>query len=281
MINGKTRLAGVIGWPVSHSRSPLLHNHWCAVNQVDGAYVPLPMAPDQLETGIRGLMAAGFRGANVTIPHKEAVFQLCDQLTPVARRAGAVNTLCFDEDRIIGDCTDGTGFCDNVLAHGMSLTGTVLILGAGGAARAVAASLLEHGCHVLIANRSLERANALVAALGAGEVVAWQDWPKRLVEASMLVNATSLGMGGKPGLDWESALADGPDDLCVADIVYTPRLTPMIKAARARHWQAIDGLGMLIYQARAGFARWFGTMPEVDKSVFDLLARDLNLELIE
>lgn len=281
MINGKTQLAGVIGWPVRHSRSPLLHNHWCSVHDVDGAYVPLPIAPDQLEAGIRGLAAAGFRGANVTIPHKEAVFQLCDQRTPVAQRAGAVNTLCFEDGKIIGDCTDGTGFCDNLIAHGMALEGTVLILGAGGAARAVAASLLERGCRVLITNRSPERAQALVEALGEGEVVSWSEWPERLAEVSLFVNATSLGMNGNPGLDWEAAFAKGPHILNVADIVYTPRLTPMIKAAKARHWQTVDGLGMLIYQARAGFARWFGTMPEADKAVFDLLARDLNLETVE
>lgn len=281
MINGETRLAGVIGWPVSHSRSPLLHNYWCRTYQVNGAYVPLPVPPKQLKTAVHGLVAAGFRGANVTIPHKEAVFHVCDRLTTVARRAGAVNTLSFDQGEIVGDCTDGVGFCDNLAAHGVSVMGKVLILGAGGAARAVAASLLDHGCEVLITNRSLERARALVNALGAGEVIAWEEWPEQLAGASILVNATSLGMNGQPDFDWNAALADGHEGLRVADIVYTPRQTPLLKAAQKRGWQTVDGLGMLIYQARAGFERWFGVLPDVDKTVFDLLAHDLNLEIIE
>lgn len=281
MINGQTRLAGVIGWPVSHSRSPLLHNYWCEKHQINGAYIPLSVAPEKLEVAVRGVAASGFCGANVTIPHKEAVFRLCDERTVIAERSGAVNTLYFRDGKLIGDCTDGTGFCDNVRAHGSVLEGSVLILGAGGAARAIAASLLDCGCQILITNRSIERAQALVRALGAGGVVPWDEWPDSLAKMTMVVNATSLGMGGRSDLNWEQAFAKGPHDLCVADIVYTPRNTPMLQAARTQGWKTIDGLGMLICQARAGFAEWFGVVPDVDKGVFAMLARDLNLEALD
>ncbi|WP_182080707.1 shikimate dehydrogenase [Bombella favorum] len=274
-IDGKTRLAGVIGWPVEHSRSPLLHNHWCRVHQVNGAYVPLPVAPGRLEAALRGLAAAGFRGVNVTIPHKEEAFRLCDELTETARRAGAANTLRFVEGRIIGDCTDGTGFCDNLAAHDVRLEGQALVLGAGGAARAVAAALQDRGCEVFIANRTAARAEALVQALGAGTVLDWAEWPDRLGEMSLLVNATSLGMGGREDMDWATLLQAGQAGLSVADIVYTPRQTPLLKAAQKHGFRTVDGLGMLICQARAGFQAWFGVLPEADEASFDLLAQDL------
>lgn len=274
-IDGRTRLAGVIGWPVEHSRSPMLHNHWCRVHQVNGAYVPLPVEPGQLETALRGLVAAGFRGVNVTIPHKEEAFRLCDELTETARRAGAANTLRFVEGRIIGDCTDGTGFCDNLLAHGVTLEGRALILGAGGAARAVAAALQDRGCEVFISNRTATRAEALVQALGAGTVLDWAEWPDRLGEMSLLVNATSLGMGGRGDMDWPVLLQAGQAGLSVADIVYTPRQTLLLKAAQKHGFHTVDGLGMLICQARAGFQAWFGVLPDADEASFDLLAQDL------
>ncbi|MBA5724856.1 shikimate dehydrogenase [Bombella sp. TMW2.1880] len=274
-MDGKTRLAGVIGWPVEHSRSPLLHNHWCRVHQVNGAYVPLPVAPGRLEAALRGLAAAGFRGVNVTIPHKEEAFRLCDELTETARRAGAANTLRFVEGRIIGDCTDGTGFCDNLAAHDVRLEGQALVLGAGGAARAVAAALQDRGCEVFIANRTAARAEALVQALGAGTVLDWAEWPDRLGEMSLLVNATSLGMGGREDMDWATLLQAGQAGLSVADIVYTPRQTPLLKAAQKHGFRTVDGLGMLICQARAGFQAWFGVLPEADEASFDLLAQDL------
>lgn len=291
-IDGKTRLAGVVGWPVSHSRSPLMQNYWCRRYGVNGAYVPLPVAtsvvpvseseaagapsaPSALETALRGLMAAGFKGVNVTIPHKEAAFALCDVLTPTAQRAGAANTLSFVDGRIEGDCTDGSGFCENLEAHGVEVKGTALVLGAGGAARAVAAALLDRGCHVIVSNRSPERAQKLVEALEGGEAVPWEEWPDALEKATLLVNATSLGMKGRAGLDWNAALEKAPKTLCVADIVYTPRETPLLRAAQTRGLRTVDGLGMLIHQARLGFHAWFGVMPEADEEVFALLARNL------
>lgn len=276
MINGKTVLAGVIGWPVAHSRSPMLHNHWCKVHQINGAYVPLPVAPGQLEVALRGLAAAGFRGVNVTIPHKEEAFRLCDELTMTAKRAGAANTLRFEDGRILGDCTDGTGFCDNLRAHAVSPSGFVLILGAGGAARAIAAALQDCGCDVFITNRTAARAEALVSALGAGAVLPWADWPARLGEMQILINATSLGMGGHDETDWPSILQQAQLGLSVADIVYTPLQTPLLRAAQQRGLRTVEGLGMLLYQARAGFHAWFGLWPEVDKQSFDLLMADLT-----
>ncbi|AFV99633.1 shikimate dehydrogenase [Gluconobacter oxydans] len=276
MIDGHTKLAGVMGWPVEHSRSPLLHNHWCRVHGVNGAYVPLPTRPEHFEAALKGLAAAGFQGVNVTIPHKEAAMRACDRLTETARRAGAVNTVRFENGQIIGDCTDGTGFCDNLTAHDVKLSGRALILGAGGAARAVAAALLDRGCEVIVANRTMERAEAMVEALKGGEAVEWHDWPSLLSGCSLLVNATSLGMNGKADIDWKPLLRQAGVNLCVTDIVYTPRDTPLLKAAQKEGLRTVDGLGMLIHQARAGFRAWFGVDPEADEATFNLLAASLR-----
>ncbi|EHH69358.1 shikimate dehydrogenase [Gluconobacter morbifer] len=276
MIDGHTSLAGVMGWPVEHSRSPLLHNHWCRVAGVNGAYVPLPTRPGVFDEALKGLAAAGFRGVNVTIPHKEAAMRACDELTDVAKRAGTVNTIRFTDGRIVGDCTDGTGFCDNLTAHGVAIEGRALVLGAGGAARAVAAALLDRGCEVVVANRTLERAENLVEALEGGEALPWFEWPSLLSGCSLLVNATSLGMNGRTDMDWEAALRQASPALCVTDIVYTPRETPLLKAAQARGLKTVDGLGMLIHQARAGFRAWFGVDPVADEETFALLAASLR-----
>ncbi|GBR53375.1 shikimate 5-dehydrogenase [Neokomagataea thailandica NBRC 106555] len=274
-ITGETRLAGVMGWPVEHSRSPLMHNYWCQTHGVNGAYVPLPTPPDEFETALKGLRAAGFRGVNVTIPHKEAAMAACDRLTDTARRAGAVNTVIFSPEEIVGDCTDGSGFCENLVAHGVTPQGRALILGAGGAARAVAAALLDCGCEVLIANRTLARAEALVQALEGGEAIAWHAWPALLSDCSLLINATALGMKGASP-DWSTLLHHAGPSLAVADIVYTPRDTPLLQAAEAKGLKTVDGLGMLIQQARVGFEAWFGVKPEVDDAVFELLAASLR-----
>ncbi|QDH14579.1 shikimate dehydrogenase [Oecophyllibacter saccharovorans] len=292
MLDGHTRLAGVIGWPVSHSRSPLMHNYWCQRYGVNGAYVPLPVAPGALEPALRGLAASGFRGVNVTIPHKEAAFALCDELSLTARRAGAVNTICFRDGKIIGDCTDGSGFCDNLEAHGVSgdgkRPGNALILGAGGAARAIAAALLDRGWRVCLTNRSADRAVKLVAVLGGEgnlEQIPWESWPQALERMDLVVNATSLGMEDRSeaaGPDqalvqsWKNSLAHAAHDLCVADIVYTPRRTALLQAAEEHGLKTVDGLGMLIHQARLGFEAWFGTAPAIDSGLVALLEADLG-----
>lgn len=276
-ITGTTKLAGVIGWPVEHSRSPLLHNHWCASHDIDGAYVPLPVPPGSLDVALRGLQAAGFRGINVTIPHKEDAFRFVDRKTQSALRAGAVNTIVFEDDgTTTGDCTDGKGFLANLHAHGVGNSRHAMILGAGGAARAVAAALLDSGCRITIANRTLQRAIALRDALEGGEVVEWDAWPGQLASCDLLVNATSLGLGGSAGYDWSGSLSGAAPDLIVSDVVYVPLMTPLLQAARMRDLKIVDGLGMLIQQARAGFNAWFGILPQVDDTARALLLHSLN-----
>lgn len=269
-LSGKAMLAGVIGWPVAHSRSPRLHGHWIARHGLDAAYVPLPVRPEDFATAVAGLRAAGFRGANVTLPHKEAAFALADRLTPRARRAGAVNTLVFHPDGVEGDCTDGFGFLASLDGHDPA-AGPAVVLGAGGAARAVAAALLDAGCpRVTLVNRSPARAEALAAALGGPVEVAAAP---PLAGAALLVNATSLGMAGQPPLEID--LSPLPAGATVADIVYVPLETPLLRAARVRGLRAVDGLGMLLHQARPGFHAWFGVDPAVD----DALRRDVASDI--
>jgi shikimate dehydrogenase len=273
ILSGKARLAGVLGWPVAHSRSPRLHGFWLERHGIDGAYVPLPVRPEHFETALRGLVAAGFRGANVTIPHKLAAFAACDAVETSARRAGAVNTLVFEDGRVTGRNTDGSGFVANLRAHGGAPDGPALILGAGGGPRAVAAALQDAGAEVTVANRSRERAEALAAVLPGLRVLDWRRRSEALGEFALVVNTTSVGMlgAGELLLDLERARPD----LAVADIVYVPLRTPLLLAAQVAGLRTVGGLGMLIEQARPGFAAWFGVMPEADQEVFDLLAADI------
>lgn len=270
-LTARARLAGVIGWPVSHSRSPLLHNHWLAQHGIDGAYVPLPVRPEHLAVAVAGLAAAGFRGVNVTVPHKVAVAALCTELRPAARAAGAVNTLVFGDGSIVGDNTDGAGFLANLRAHGAA-PAPALLLGAGGAARAIAAALLAAGVPVTVVNRSPARAASLAAALPGLRVAEWSARPA-LDGCGLLVNATSLGMQGQPPLDLD--LSGAPPGLVVCDIVYAPLRTPLLAAAEARGLRTVGGLGMLLHQAAPGFAAWFGVTPAVDPALHDLVAASL------
>lgn len=273
ILSGHARLAGILGWPVAHSRSPRLHGFWLERHGIDGAYVPLPARPERFAEAVRALAALGFRGANVTIPHKEAAFAVCDEVAPFARRAGAVNTLVFREDgRIEGSNTDGYGFLESVreaVPGWRADRGPAVLLGAGGSARAVAAALLEAGCpRVVLVNRTRERAEALARALGGAIEVADRA---PLAEAALLVNTTSLGMQGQPPLSVD--LAPLPAGAVVADLVYVPLETPLVAAARARgDLAAVGGLGMLLHQARPGFARWFGVEPQVDAALRDFVA---------
>ena len=287
MITGKAKLAGVIGHPVSHSLSPVLHNYWLKRYGIDGAYVPLPVAPGAFETAIRGLQAAGFRGANVTIPHKEAAASIADAVDPLARIAGSVNTLVFREDGTIhGSSTDGMGYVASLEAEGVSLAdlasrGSALLLGAGGAARSIATSLMEQGVSVILSNRTGERADALARELAAAwqshmnkaapslTTIPWDSWETALGDVSLLVNTTSLGMQGGPAPDWKPDLAHSPTHLVVSDIVYVPRETPFLRAATARRLKTVGGLGMLLHQARPGFRAWFGTEAEVDAATVE------------
>ncbi len=274
VITGAARLAGVLGWPVQHSRSPLLHNFWLRRHGIDGAYVPLPVAPERFATAVHGLRAAGFRGVNVTIPHKEAAASLCSRIDHAAWRAGAVNTLLFTDEGILGTNTDGAGFIANLRRHGIDPTaGPALVLGAGGAARAVAAALLDLGVRVSIANRSQERAHAMGRFLPSLRVLFWQERHAALADHALLINCTAAGMDGTGPLDQDFSRANA--NLAVADIVYVPLVTKFLAAATARGLRTVSGLGMLLHQAVPGFAHWFGVTPVVDDEVFALIAADI------
>ena len=274
ILTGHARLAGIIGWPVAHSRSPRLHGFWLERHAIDGAYVPLAVRPEDFAAAVRGLAAAGFAGANVTLPHKRAAFALCDNVEASAQRAGAVNTLVFQDGRITGSNTDGWGFLANLRAHGVNpVAGPVLLLGAGGAARAIAAALLEEGAAVTVANRTPDHANALAADLPALRVLPWEQRNEALPDHALLVNATLLGMQGHPPLEIDLDYA--PRTLAVADVVYVPLETPLLAAATARGLPAVEGLGMLLYQAVPGFRAWFGVEPQVDGALRGFVAADL------
>jgi shikimate dehydrogenase len=260
------RRAGIIGWPVEHSRSPALHKHWLTRYGIDGEYLRLPVPPDDLARRLRELAAEGFAGANLTIPHKEAGLALCDELDPSARRAGAVNTLVFKAGRITGSNTDGYGFIRNLLDHGIGPIGArALILGAGGSARAIGAALQDEGASIAFCNRTPARAAALAVALPPAGQVAWEHREAALADFTLLVNATSLGMIGQPPLDMN--LTHAPPDLGVADIVYAPLQTPLLAAAAALGLRIAPGLGMLLHQAAPGFEAWFGLRPLVDDAL--------------
>jgi shikimate dehydrogenase len=278
-LTGKSRLAGILGWPVSHSRSPRLHGFWLARHGVDGAYVPLPVRPEGFAAAVRGLVELGFAGANVTIPHKEAAFAICDSVSEVARRAGSVNTLVFRDGRIEGTSTDGFGFLESIRdqAPGWRASdGPAVVLGAGGAVRAVAAALLDAGCpRLVLVNRTPARAEAIARELcvgGRGTVEVAAE--PALAEAALLVNGTSLGMEGEPPLILD--IAGLPAHAVVADMVYVPLETRLLARARERGLRAVDGLGMLLHQARPGFEAWFGLAPRVDAELREFVLQDLR-----
>jgi len=267
VITGAARLAGVIGWPVSHSRSPRLHGYWLREHGIDGAYVPLAVRPEDFAQAVRALPALGFRGANVTVPHKPAALAAMDSLDPVAARIGAVNTIVVREDgRLHGTNSDAFGFVAalrEAVPAWRGDAGPAVVLGAGGAARAIVAALLDAGAaEIRLLNRTRARAEELAAAMGAG--VAVRDWAERgaaLEGAALLVNTTTLGMAHQAPLEID--LARLPRDAVVNDIVYVPLETPLLAAARGRGNRTVDGLGMLLHQGRPGFAAWFGIDPQV------------------
>ncbi len=270
ILSGKARLAGVLGWPVSHSLSPRLHGYWLQRYGIDGAYLPLGVPEAALERVVRALADLGFRGFNVTLPHKEALLGLCDEVTLQARRIGAVNTVVIDGDHLAGDNSDAFGFAENLRAGASDWRpegGPAVVIGAGGAARAVIAALQDLGVpEIRLANRTEARAVDLAAALAAPElapirVLPWAGREEALAGAGLLVNTTTLGMAGQPALDLP--LDSLPRESLVTDIVYAPLETPLLAAAQARGNPLVDGLGMLLHQARPGFEAWFGRRPEV------------------
>ena len=266
-LTGAAKLAGVMGWPVAHSRSPALHGHWLAAHGIDGAYVPMAVKPENLRRALQTLPLLGFAGCNLTIPHKEEAMRIVDEYDPAAKRAGSINTIILRADgRILGSSTDGYGFLAALraaLPAFSAAAGPAAVLGAGGAARAIVAALLDDGApEIRLVNRTPERAAKLAKTLGGAiRGIAWEARTEALAGASLLVNATSLGMEGQPPLDLP--LDRLPRDAVVNDIVYVPLETDLLARARARGNPAVDGLGMLLHQARPGFEAWFGVMPAV------------------
>ena len=266
IVSGAARLAGVVGWPVGHSLSPRLHGYWLEHYGIDGAYLPLPVRPEAFDSAVRALADLGFRGVNVTLPHKEVAAVLCDEVSEGARLIGAVNTIVIEGGRFLGSNSDGFGFLENLRAGApgwQPAAAPALVLGAGGAARAVVAALRDAGVpEVRLVNRTAERAAALADEIG-GALVA-HDWAARadlLSDVGLLVNTTSLGMRGQPELEMD--LARLPSGALVTDLVYVPLMTALLRAAAARGNPVVDGLGMLLHQARPGFEAWFGRAPEV------------------
>lgn len=259
--------AGIMGWPVDHSRSPALHEFWLRTYGIAGSYVRLPVPPDRLGAALGELHAKGFAGVNLTVPHKEAALEFMTALTPAARRIGAVNTVLLTADgKMLGTNTDAYGFITNLTAEAPGWRAQqdhAVVLGAGGAARAVCCALQEAGVpEIRLVNRTLARAEALAAALGTPVTpMPWDKVSDALRGATLLVNTTTLGMKGQPPLEID--LSSLPTTAVVNDIVYAPLETPLLAAARARKNTVVDGLGMLLYQAQPAFTGWFGVRPEV------------------
>ena len=263
-------LAGVIGHPIAHSRSPLLHKHWLQTYGIQGDYVPLHVSEHDLETVLRALPLMGFVGVNITIPHKVAVMDIVDHLSDRAILIGAANTLIFRADgKIHADNTDGYGFIANLKQNApgwQANAGPAAVLGAGGAARAVITSLIEMGTtEILLSNRTRPKADALKSEFGSKvHVIDWVQAGNMMEEATTVVNTTSLGMTG--AAEFRVPLDGLRPGTVVTDLVYTPLRTRLLTEAQAAGCITVDGLGMLLHQAVPAFERWFGTRPEVDEA---------------
>lgn len=266
-----TPLAGVIGLPTSHSRSPKLHGHWLARYGIKGHYIPMDIQSGDLARAMDVLPKLGFKGVNVTIPHKEAVLDLADLISDRAALIGAANTLTFQNDgKLHADNTDGIGFLANIQQSCPDWSAKdkpCLVLGAGGAARAVVAALLQEKTpEILLANRTRARADALKAHFGGKiSVIDWSHAPHALDDVGAIINSTSLGMSGKE--DLKLSLENVRPGTLVNDLVYTPLKTELLERAEQAGCQVVDGLGMLLHQARPGFERWFGYRPEIDDAL--------------
>jgi len=260
-------LAGVMGWPVMHSRSPMLHNHWFAKHGLAGTYLPLAVQPDGIGPALRALQPLGFAGCNLTIPHKETALAFMDEIDPQARRIGAISCVVVRADGTLrGSNNDGFGYIEGILEavpDWRADAGPIVVMGAGGGARAVTLSLADRGARdIRVINRSPERAHGLAREFGAPlRAVAWDERHAALEDAAMVVNTTSQGMVGQDPLDL--SLAKLPKHALVSDIVYIPKETPLLKEARERGNKTVNGLGMLLHQGRPAFRDWFGIEPKV------------------
>ncbi len=260
-------LAAVLGWPIHHSRSPRIHNHWLKLHGIAGTYVPLAVAPGHLQAALAGLPALGFKGCNITLPHKIEALKLVHEVDANARLVGAINTVVVQADGSLkGFNNDGFGFIQALLdgkPDWRADAGPITVLGAGGAARAVVLSLADRGAkEIRLINRTLATSQALAQEFGTPVVaLPWADRHRALVDVSLLVNTTSLGMQDKEPLDLD--LTALPAHAYVCDVIYAPLETPLLASARLRGNATVNGVGMLLHQARPAFAAWFGVMPEV------------------
>ena len=277
-INKKALLAGVIGHPISHSKSPLLQNYWLSKHGVNGFYIPIDVKPQDLIKSIEALILLGFRGVNVTIPHKVAILSIADTATDRASMIGAANTLYFNkEGKVTADNTDGYGFKENIKSYDplwQAKTGPAVVFGAGGAAKAVIHALLSEGVpSVRILNRTRIKAEMIAEHLGNRvEVIDWYAIKEALNGATTIINTTSLGMIGQPS--FKPDLSNASPEARVIDLVYNPVDTEFLKVARQQGLKTIDGLGMLLYQAKPGFTNWFNVTPSVDEKLRALFLND-------
>lgn len=262
-MSGTTPRACVMGHPVAHSRSPKLHTFWLKTLGIPGAYELADVTEQDFPTFIRDLRARGYVGGNVTVPHKEAAFRAVSRRDDAANAIGAVNTVWYEDGHLVGGNTDAHGFLSHIdatIPDWNGAAGRAVVLGAGGAARAITYGLRQRGLAVAVVNRTVARAQSLAADFGAS-AHGWTELAPLLGSADLLVNATLLGMAGKPALDIDLALLK-PETI-VYDIVYVPLETALLRAARGRGHRVVDGLGMLLHQAVPAFARWFGVTPRV------------------
>jgi shikimate dehydrogenase len=266
-----------MGHPVAHSRSPMLHGYWLRILGIRGTYELADVAEADFPQFLRGLKARGYAGGNITVPHKESAFRLVDARDEAAAAIGAVNTVWYEADRLVGGNTDGYGFTAHLDASVPGWERSArrsVILGAGGAARAIVHALLARGLEVAVVNRTLARALDVARHFAPASAHAWDELSSLLARTDLLVNATSLGMSGKPPLAID--LAPLRRDAIVYEIVYVPLETALLRAARSRGHRTVDGLGMLLHQAVPGFARWFGVTPTVTAELRALIEADIR-----
>jgi shikimate dehydrogenase len=274
MSKASFRLAGIMGWPVEQSRSPLIHNHWIAEHQLNGAYVRLPVNPENpqnIPDAIAGMRAMGFAGCNLTMPHKFAVIPYLDHIDPIAKVMGAVNTLVFGDDgSLSGYNNDGFGYVQSLLdadPNWRADAGPIVVLGAGGASRSIVYALAQHGAkEIRLCNRTFDKAQAVADEFGSPvKAIEWSKRHAALADCALLINTTNQGMYAQPALD--IALDALPAHAVVSDAIYIPLETPLLAAARARGNKTVNGLGMLLNQARPAFKAWFGVMPTISPAL--------------
>jgi shikimate dehydrogenase len=273
--------ACVIGWPIKHSRSPIIHNYWLKQLDIDGLYERVAVEPKNLHDFIRNLDPNGYKGCNVTIPHKEAVVSAVDDYDTTVAQTGSLNTVYINNNKILGTSTDGDGFLNNILAHYPDFQiqdKTVFMIGAGGSSKAICQKLISSNVRTIcVLNRTVERALELQKQFGEKiQIIQTADTEERLKISDLLVNTTSQGMSGQPQLDLNVDCL--PNHAIVADIVYVPLKTKLIERAEARKLKTVPGLGMLLHQAVEGFEKWFGVRPVVTQELYDLVEADILSE---